>query len=189
MSLFSLFTRRSSAPVARERLQVLLAHERAVIGNSDLVAVLREEILAELQAHEAELDALVSKVVGSGLAIWAGGEDNGSLIVRGQARLLEDVQAIGDLEHIRSLFAALETKDLMVKVLSMVDRAEDVQIFIGADNDLFDLSGCAMIVSPYHDAERRIIGAIGVIGPTRINYARIIPMVDYTAKLVGRMIG
>lgn len=152
------------------------------------IAEARDEILAELKNDEAALDSLVGKVVNSGLATSAGG-DVRSLIVRGQAKLLDDVQAIGDLEHIRSLFAALEAKETMVKVLSLVDRAEDVQIFIGSASNLFDLAGCAMVVSPYHDSERRIIGAIGVIGPTRINYARIIPMVDFTAKLVGRMIG
>lgn len=152
------------------------------------IAEARDEILAELKNDEAALNTLVSKVVNSGLATSAGGTVR-SLIVRGQARLLEDVQAIGDLEHIRSLFTALEAKETMVKVLSLVDRADDVQIFIGSANNLFDLAGCAMVVSPYHDTDRRIIGAIGVIGPTRINYARIIPMVDFTAKLVGRMIG
>ena len=148
-----------------------------------------QEILSEIRAHEAEIDELAGRIVNSGLATWAGGDDGGALIVRGQAKLLDDVQAIGDLEHIRSLFSALETKETMQKVLSLVDAAEDVQIFIGSDNELFDLAGCAMIVSPYRNAQSRIIGAVGVIGPTRINYARIIPMVDYTAKLVGRMIG
>jgi heat-inducible transcriptional repressor len=153
------------------------------------IAEARAEILAELEAHEAELDQLTSRLVESGLAIWAGGEPGGSLIVRGQAHMLEDVQAIGELEHIRSLFTALETKEVLVKLLSMVDKADGVQIFIGAGNALFNLAGCSMIVSPYRDGRERIIGAIGVIGPTRINYARIIPMVDYTAKLVGRLIG
>lgn len=149
----------------------------------------RAEILQELKAHEAELDELTSKIVESGLAIWAGGEEDGSLIIRGHARLLEDVQAIGDLEHIRSLFSALETKEIMLKVLSLVDEADGVQIFIGASNELFRLAGCSMVVSSYRDSRRCIIGAIGVIGPTRMNYSRIIPMVDYTAKLVGRLIG
>ena len=149
----------------------------------------RQEILAELEAHEAKLDELTSRVVASGLASWAGGDKGGSLIVRGQANLLEDVQAIGDLEHIRSLFAALETKEMILNLLSQVDRAAGVQIFIGSSNELFRLSGCSMIVSSYRDSREQIIGAVGVIGPTRINYARIIPMVDYTAKLVGRLIG
>jgi heat-inducible transcriptional repressor len=149
----------------------------------------RQEILSELEAHEAKLDELTSRVVASGLASWAGGDKGGSLIVRGQANLLEDVQAIGDLEHIRSLFAALETKEMILNLLSQVDRAAGVQIFIGASNELFKLSGCSMIVSSYRDSREQIIGAVGVIGPTRINYARIIPMVDYTAKLVGRLIG
>ncbi|TVR79063.1 MAG: heat-inducible transcriptional repressor HrcA [Rhodospirillales bacterium] len=149
----------------------------------------RQRILEEIKAHEAALDELASKVVESGLAIRAGGEDGGSLIIRGQARLLEDVQALDDLEHIRSLFSALETKEIMLKVLSLVDNADGVQIFIGASNDLFSLAGCSMVVSSYRDSRSRIIGAIGVIGPTRMNYARIIPMVDYSAKLVGRFIG
>jgi heat-inducible transcriptional repressor len=149
----------------------------------------RDAILKELKAYEAELDEVTSRVVQSGLAIWAGGDKGGSLIVRGQANLLEDVQAIGDLEQIRSLFSTLEKKETMLKVLSEVDSAEGVQIFIGAGNALFNVAGCSLIVSPYKDGRERIIGAIGVIGPTRINYARIIPMVDYTAKLIGRLIG
>jgi heat-inducible transcriptional repressor len=149
----------------------------------------RQEILAELEAHEAKLDELTSRVVASGLASWAGGDKGGSLIVRGQANLLDDVQAIGDLEHIRKLFAALETKEMILNMLSQVDRAAGVQIFIGASNELFRLSGCSMIVSSYQDSREQIVGAVGVIGPTRINYARIIPMVDYTARLVGRLIG
>ncbi|HSO42325.1 MAG TPA: heat-inducible transcriptional repressor HrcA [Rhodospirillales bacterium] len=148
----------------------------------------RQEIEGELERHEAELDELTSKVVESGLAIWSGGEA-GALILRGQANLLEDIHAIGELEHIRSLFAALETKEMMLRVLSMVDAAHGVQIFIGAGNALFNVAGCSMIVSSYRDSRKRIVGAIGVIGPNRMNYARIIPMVDYTAKLVGRMIG
>ncbi|MCH7937199.1 MAG: heat-inducible transcriptional repressor HrcA [Proteobacteria bacterium] len=152
-----------------------------------------EEIMAELDNHRAELDELTSRVVESGLAIWAGdaagGGQQGSLIVRGQAHLLEDVTALADLEKIRALFTALETKEEMLKLLSLTDTAEGVQIFIGADNTLFNLAGCSMIVGPYKNAEETIIGAIGVIGPTRINYAHIIPMVDYTSKLISRLLG
>ncbi|HJO73339.1 MAG TPA: heat-inducible transcriptional repressor HrcA [Rhodospirillales bacterium] len=144
---------------------------------------------AEIAEHRTELDDLTKRVVEAGLATWAGGESEGSLIVRGQAHLLEDVTAIADLEHIRALFAALETKEMMIKILSLADSAEGVQIFIGADNNLFNLAGCSMIVAPYNSLRQKLVGAIGVIGPTRMNYARIIPMVDYTAKLVGRLIG
>ena len=94
-----------------------------------------------------------------------------------------------NLEQIRKLFSALETNKLMLKVLEMTDTAEGVQIFIGADNDLFNLSGCSFIVAPYKTNLNQLVGAIGVIGPTRMNYARIIPMVDYTAKLLTRLIG
>ena len=149
----------------------------------------RGEIVAELAEHRAQLDELTARVVESGLATWAGGEKDGSLIVRGQANLLDDITAAADLEHIRSLFEALETKEMILRLLSLTDTAEGVQIFIGADNQLFAMAGCSMIVGPYRDRREKIIGTIGVIGPTRMNYARIIPMVDYTAKMIGRMIG
>ncbi|MEG3616987.1 heat-inducible transcriptional repressor HrcA [Magnetovibrio sp. PR-2] len=146
-------------------------------------------IQAELTSHKAQLDALTAKVVEEGLAVWAGGDGDSSLIVRGQANLLEDMDAAADLEHIRSLFEALETKESMARLIESADIADGVQIFIGAENNLFGMSGCSMVVGPYRDTQERIIGTIGVIGPTRMNYARIIPMVDYTAKMVGRLIG
>ncbi len=147
-----------------------------------------DEIVAELDQHRAQLDGLTTRVVESGLATWAGEGQEGSLIVRGQAHLLEDVNAAFDLEQIRTLFSALETKEEMLKLLSLTDTAEGVQIFIGAESNLFNLAGCSMIVGPYHNAEETIIGAIGVIGPTRMNYAHIIPMVDYTSKLISRLL-
>ena len=153
------------------------------------IAEAYDGIMVELENHRVQIDELTRNVVERGLATWAGGESGGTLIVRGQANLLGDVQAIGDLEAIRSLFEALETKETLLKLLSLADRAEGVQIFIGSDNPLFGTSGCSMIVGPYRDGRERVVGAIGVIGPTRINYARIIPMVDYTAKLVGRLLG
>ena len=151
-----------------------------------------EQIMEELENHQAHLDDLTQRVVESGLATWSGGADNGAdgtLIVRGQARLLEDVTALTDLERIRSLFDALETKKEMLRFLTLADAAQGVQIFIGADNNLFNLAGCSMIVGPYRNETNNIVGAIGVIGPTRMNYARIIPMVDYTAKLIGERFG
>jgi heat-inducible transcriptional repressor len=147
------------------------------------------QIISELDQHRAQLDSLTQNVVESGLASWAGGDEGGTLIVSGQANLLEDVRAASDLEHIRSLFEALETKETMLKLLSLADGAEGVQIFIGADNQLFGMSGCSMIVGSYRDSREQVVGAIGVVGPTRMNYSRIIPMVDYTAKLVGRLVG
>jgi len=149
----------------------------------------RRAILDEREKQRAELDGLTSKVVDAGLAVW-GGEDEtgGALIIRGQANLLDDVSAVEDLERIRSLFAALETKDLMVRLLDRANRAEGVEIFIGAESGLFGLSGCSLVVAPIGKTNGAVVGAIGIIGPTYLNYARIIPMVDYTAKLVDRML-
>ena len=149
-----------------------------------------DEITKELAAHQADLDELTSRVVESGLASWIGDDvKGGTLIVRGQANLLDDMAANADLEHIRSLFTALERKETMAKLLSLADNAEGMQIFIGASNNLFNMAGCSIIVSPYQNSREQIIGAIGVIGPTRMNYARIIPIVDYTAKLVSKLVG
>lgn len=148
------------------------------------------EVRSEIEAHRAQLDSLTAKVVEAGLATWsdeaAGGQ--GVLIVRGQANLLDDVTALGDLERIRALFEALETKEALLNLIEVTETADGVQIFIGAENELFALSGCSMIIAPYSNRQQQIIGAIGVIGPTRMNYARIIPMVDYTAQVIGRMI-
>ncbi|WP_119677330.1 heat-inducible transcriptional repressor HrcA [Indioceanicola profundi] len=154
------------------------------------LAEARAAITKEIEEQRSQLDALTAKVVETGLATWAGAQDSsGYLIVRGQARLLEDVTALSDLERIRSLFEALETREQMVRLLDATGKADGVQIFIGAENQLFRHAGCSLIVSPYANSKEQIVGTIGVIGPTRINYARIIPMVDYTAKVIGRLIG
>ncbi len=149
----------------------------------------REKIEAELQASQAELDQLTARLVRSGLAQWSGGrEDNKSLIVRGQSRLLNDLKAVEDVERIRLLFEDLESKKALVHLLDLAEKAEGVRIFIGSENNLFSLSGSSLIVAPFQDQDRKIVGVLGVIGPTRLNYARIIPMVDYTAKLLSRVL-
>jgi heat-inducible transcriptional repressor len=151
----------------------------------------RSGILAELESGRAELDELTTKVVQAGLATWSGdraGERDGALIIKGQSNLLSNVTALEDLERIRQLFDALEAREQMVRLLDLVGKADGVQIFIGAQNELFGMAGCSMVVAPFQNSREQIVGAIGVIGPTRLNYARIIPMVDYTAKLVGRIL-
>ncbi|MDW3205520.1 MAG: heat-inducible transcriptional repressor HrcA [Alphaproteobacteria bacterium] len=161
-----------------------------LVGRS--IADARNVIAEEIQAHRAQIDELTAKVVETGLATWSDvTSGDGVLIVSGQSNLLEDVTAIADLERIRSLFSALEAKENLWKLLDAAEGAQGVQIFIGAENDLFSLAGCSMIVAPYRGGEdgQKIVGAIGVLGPTRMNYARIIPMVDYTAKVIGRLVG
>jgi heat-inducible transcriptional repressor len=146
------------------------------------------QIEEDIRLRRAELDELSARLVQSGLAVWSGPQGSGQLLVRGQARLLEDVTALEDLERIRRLFDALETEETTARLLEAAGQAEGVQIFIGAENQLFAHAGCSVIVSPYKNARAQVVGAIGVIGPLRMNYARIIPMVDYTAKLVGRLL-
>jgi len=149
----------------------------------------RARIEQQLQTARQELDELTKRVVATGTASWAGGDGESALIVRGQSHLLEDVTALADLERLRTLFEMLETKETVLRLLDASKKAEGVQIFIGAENHLFGVAGCSMIIAPYQNSREQIVGAIGVIGPTRINYARIIPMVDYTAKVIGRIIG
>ncbi len=149
----------------------------------------RSRIEADLNTAKAELDLLTQKVVRAGLAEWSGTlDDRKSLIVRGQSNLLKDLNANEDLARIRQLFDDLETKRDLVQLLGLSENAEGVRIFIGSENNLFSLSGSSLIVAPFHDEKRKVVGVLGVIGPTRLNYARIIPMVDYTAKLVGRLL-
>ncbi|WP_417465622.1 heat-inducible transcriptional repressor HrcA [Kordiimonas sp.] len=145
-------------------------------------------VQAELSAKQAELDALTSKVVEDGLAVWTGGEAPASLIISGQGNLLESVQAAEDLERIRQLFDELERKKDLIKLMELAKDGRGVRLFIGAENNLFSLSGSSLVVSPYMNGANKIVGVIGVIGPTRLNYARIVPMVDYTARVVGRLL-
>jgi heat-inducible transcriptional repressor len=148
----------------------------------------RQLILDDIKLKRAALNELSARVIESGLATWAG-EPGSALIVRGQARLLEDITAIEDLERVRALFDALERGENFVRLLELANTATGVQIFIGSDNPLFANTGCSMVVAPFRDSQERILGAIGVIGPTRLNYARIIPLVDYTARTIGRLAG
>ena len=153
------------------------------------LAELRGEIEKAVAEGQAELDQLTQKVIAAGLASWSGGErDDRQLIVRGHAHLLEDLHALEDLERVRSLFDALEAKRGVIDLLGRAERAEGVRIFIGSENKLFSLSGSSTIAAPYRDSTGRIVGVIGVIGPTRLNYARVIPMVDYTARVVTRLL-
>ena len=149
----------------------------------------RTEFERELEAGRAELDQLTQRVISAGFASWSGGgSEDRKLIVRGQANLLEDLKALEDLERVRLLFDDLETRREVIDLLGRAERAEGMRIFIGSENKLFSLSGSSTIVAPYSDRSGRIVGVIGVIGPTRLNYARVIPMVDYTAKLVGKLL-
>ncbi|WP_370877831.1 heat-inducible transcriptional repressor HrcA [Xanthobacter agilis] len=146
-----------------------------------------ENLLAELRR---DLDALTARVVEDGLASWSGDEPaERKLIVRGQAKLLEDLHALEDLERIRLLFDDLESKREVVDLLGRAEEAQALRIFIGSENRLFSLSGSSTIVAPYRDGQGRVVGVLGVIGPTRLNYGRIVPMVDFTARLVSRVLG
>ena len=148
----------------------------------------RSEMGAELELARRELDAVAARLVEDGLAAWSGGaERERALIVRGRANLLQDHQAVEDLERVRSLFDDLEQKEQLIGLLDDVKAAEGVRIFIGAETRLFSLSGSAVIAAPYMTGRQRVVGAIGVIGPARLNYARVIPLVDYTARVLGRM--
>src|SRR5262249_53145429 len=146
------------------------------------LAEAKGELERALEAGKAELDQLTQKIVAAGLASWSGGEsEERKLIVRGHANLLEDLKAVADLERVPLLFHDLETKRDVIDLLGRAEQADGVRIFIGSENKLFSLSGSSTIIAPYRDGAGRIVGVIGVIGPTRLNYARIIPMVDYTA--------
>jgi heat-inducible transcriptional repressor len=149
----------------------------------------RSEMRTELESARRELDAAAARLVEDGLAAWSGGADRErALIVRGRANLLQDREAVEDLERVRVLFDDLEQKEQLIGLLDGVTNAQGVRIFIGAETRLFSLSGSAVIAAPYMSGKQRVLGAIGVIGPARLNYARVIPLVDYTARVLGRML-
>ncbi|MEM6464777.1 MAG: heat-inducible transcriptional repressor HrcA [Pseudomonadota bacterium] len=154
------------------------------------LAELRGELKKLKSEISSELDALSQALVEQGLAVWSGTTDDqpARLIVRGRANLLDSVSDIDEIERLRLLFDDLEKKDGLIELLDLAEQGSGVRIFIGSENKLFSLSGSSLIVAPYRDGEDRVVGAVGVIGPTRLNYARIVPMVDYTAQLVSKMI-
>lgn len=147
----------------------------------------REAVLAELANHQAEIDVLTAQLVETGLATLGGNEGDVTLIVRGRSNLLEDGNTFADLERARRLFDDLESKRGMARLLELAQEAQGVRVFIGTESRLFGLTGSSVVVAPYTNSREKIVGVIGVIGPTRINYARIVPMVDYTARVIGRL--
>jgi len=152
----------------------------------------RDEILAELEGERAELDALTVKIVSEGLATLstpAGNNGEKVLIVRGTSHLLDSVEARDDIERVRTLFEDIERKNDLIRLLELAKDGDGVRIFIGSENRLFSLSGSSIVAAPYTNSVGKIVGVIGVLGPTRLNYGRIIPMVDHTAKVVGRLLG
>ena len=159
------------------------------IASGKTLTELRASFARDIASRRQELDTLARDLVDQGLAIWENeGEVQERLIVRGRANLLAPEGQTEDLERIQALFDDLERKRDIAEFLELTDEGEGVRIFIGSENKLFSLSGSSLVVSPYMNADRKIIGAVGVIGPTRLNYGRIVPIVDYTAQLVGRLI-
>ena len=155
----------------------------------------RRAILEEVEQHRSELDALAARVVQSGPAVRLDdAPQSGTLVVKGQAQLLNSVAAVEDLQRLQSLFEVLERKESLLQLLDAAEKGEGVQIFIGAEHELFSLSGWSMVLAPlgrHQDANgnEQVLGAVGVIGPMRLNYARIVPMVDYTAQVIRRFLG
>ncbi|MEM6677529.1 MAG: heat-inducible transcriptional repressor HrcA [Pseudomonadota bacterium] len=155
----------------------------------------QDQIAAQIAERRSALDALAAGLVARGIALWSGtgeteapqGQLQGQLIVRGRAHLLEDGQTAEELERVRQLFDDLERKRDIASLLDLTEAGDGVRVFIGSENKLFSLSGSSLVISPYVDAEQRVIGALGVIGPTRLNYARVVPIVDYTARLLSHM--
>ena len=149
----------------------------------------RSEILAELESEKVELDSLTAKIVAEGLATLSQPSDAEKiLIVRGTANLLNNVEAQADIERVRTLFEDIERKADLIRLMELAKEGDGVRIFIGSENRLFSLSGSSIVAAPYANAAGKIVGVIGILGPTRLNYGRIIPMVDHTAKVIGRLL-
>ena len=166
----------------REAANFMNAHAKGLT-----LSELREVMEREVSKRKLEIDKIAAQLVKDGLAVWDGKDtDNSRLIVRGRANLIDGTTAEDDFEKIRELFDDLERKQDIANFINLTEKGEGVRVFIGSENKLFSLSGSSLVISPYMNSEHRIIGAVGVIGPTRLNYGKIVPIVDYTAQLVGR---
>jgi heat-inducible transcriptional repressor len=159
------------------------------LAEGKTLSELRSSVGVDIARRRQEIDSLARALVESGIALWDNTDEHAErLIVRGRSNLLESANESQDIERIRTLFDDLERKRDIADFLELTETGEGVRIFIGSENKLFSLSGSSLVVSPYMNADRKIIGAVGVIGPTRLNYGRIVPIVDYTAQLVGRLL-
>ena len=160
----------------------------SAISAGHTIGELQNLIQNQIATHQRDLDSLSTKLIKRGLAQWSDDSPEARLIVRGRAHLIADDTSAEDLERIKILFDDLERKKEISQFLDLTEEGDGVKIFIGSENKLFSLSGSSLVVSPYMSADRKVIGAVGVIGPTRLNYGRVVPIVDYTAQLIGRMI-
>ena len=156
--------------------------------NGQNIDELRTKINLDIKKRKNEIDALAAGLISKGLAIWANDQSDSSLIIHGHDKLLDDVQAIEDLEKIKSLFGTLGNQELSVKLLEDIASASGVKIFIGSENRLFEGTGCSLIIAPIQTYEQKVFGALGVIGPKRMNYSKIISMVDYTSQIVSKLL-
>lgn len=150
---------------------------------------IRKNVLSQLDLQRHALDDLSADLIKRGLALPSSGTQNGHIIVRGQSRLLQDVRAMEDLERARQLFESLEEQETLLQILDHTRDADGIQVFIGSENRMFRAEGWSTVLSPYRDADGQVVGVIGVIGPVRLNYGRILPIVDYTSKVMSRLIG
>ena len=152
------------------------------------LAEARVELEQQQEERRREIDRLTESVIAAGFATWSGATEAGTLIVRGMSNLIGDVKALEDLERLRLLFDDLESKKEIVQLLGLAEQGEGVRIFIGSENKLFSLSGSSLVVAPFRDAGEKVVGVLGVIGPTRLNYARVVPAVNYTAQLMTQLL-
>ena len=156
--------------------------------NGQSIDELRTKINLDIKKRKNEIDALAAGLINKGLAIWANDHSDSSLIIHGHDKLLDDVQAIEDLEKIKSLFSTLGNQELSIQLLEDIASASGVKIFIGSENRLFEGTGCSLIIAPIQTYEQKVFGALGVIGPKRMNYSKIISMVDYTSQIVSKLL-
>ena len=156
--------------------------------NGQNIDELRAKINSDINKRKNEIDALAAGLINKGLAIWANDHSDSSLIIHGHDKLLDDVQAIEDLEKIKSLFSTLGNQELSIQLLEDIASASGVKIFIGSENRLFEGTGCSLIIAPIQTYEQKVFGALGVIGPKRMNYSKIISMVDYTSQIVSKLL-
>ena len=156
--------------------------------NGQNIDELRTKINLDIKKRKNEIDALAAGLINKGLAIWANDHSDSSLIIHGHDKLLDDVQAIEDLEKIKSLFSTLGNQELSIQLLEDIASASGVKIFIGSENRLFEGTGCSLIIAPIQTYEQKVFGALGVIGPKRMNYSKIISMVDYTSQIVSKLL-